>query len=230
MRSIGIIVAGGSGRRMNSGLRKQYRRLAGVSILGRTLAVFDACGDINGIVLAVPFEDITYCLRSVIDPLPLKTPVRVIAGGAERQESVYNGLLAAAEEGAELTVIHDGVRPFVSVEAISQSIQGAVKTGACILGIPSFDTVKEVDEDGRIKQTLCRKRMWLAQTPQAFRIELILAAHEAARREGFRGTDDASLVERLGKPVMVIPGSRRNIKITTPEDLLFARALLELHP
>ncbi len=229
MRSTGIIVAGGSGRRMKGGLRKQYRMLGGIPILGRTLAVFNACGDIDGIVLAVPFEDITYCQRSVIDPLSLEKSVRVVAGGAERQESVYKGLLAAAEEGAELTAIHDGVRPFVSEEAIAQSIQAAVKTGACILGIPAFDTVKEVDEDGRIKQTLCRNRMWLAQTPQSFRLELILAAHKAALREGFRGTDDASLVERLGKPVTVIPGSRRNIKITTPEDLLFAEALLELH-
>jgi 2-C-methyl-D-erythritol 4-phosphate cytidylyltransferase len=230
MHSTGVIVAGGSGLRMKGRVRKQYLQLGGMPILGKTLLVFDRCDAVDDMVLAVPFEDLDFCEQTVISPLLLKKPVRLTVGGAERQESVFNGLRTAEKLGAQIVAIHDGVRPLVTETVIIRCLHGAMETGACIPGIPAFDTVKSVDEQGRIRQTLPRDRLWLAQTPQSFRFDLILAAHEAARREGFRGTDDASLVERLGHPVMMIPGSRRNIKITTPEDLLLAEALLESGP
>ena len=230
MHATGVIVAGGSGLRMKGRVRKQYLELGGIPVLGKTLLVFDRCNGVDDMVLAVPFEDIDFCRQAVVNPLLLQKTVRVTAGGAERQESVYNGLRTAEKMGAELVAIHDGVRPLITETLITRCLHGAMETGACIPGVPAFDTVKEVDDQGRIRKTLPRNRMWLAQTPQSFRFDLILRAHEAARREGFRGTDDASLVERLGHPVMMIPGSRRNIKITTPEDLLLAEALLKSGP
>lgn len=215
-------------------MRKQYIEAGGVPILGRTLMVFDACEAIADIVLAIPPEDMAYCRQSILNPLHIRKTVHLVPGGEERQDSVYNALRAMvdlypqADLDFQMVAIHDGVRPFVQTGAIAESLERAQKTGACVLGIPAFDTVKEVNEEGRIQKTLPRERMWLAQTPQSFRFRMILAAHEAARRDGHRGTDDASLAERLGKPVAMMPGDRNNIKITTPEDLRLAEALLRM--
>ncbi|GBC60081.1 2-C-methyl-D-erythritol 4-phosphate cytidylyltra nsferase [Desulfonema ishimotonii] len=225
MRTSAIVVAGGSGTRMKSGIRKQYLSLSGRPVLSHTLQAFDACPAVDRMILVVPEGDMAFCRDSVLAPSGLQKPVRLVSGGKERQESVYNGLLAARGE-ADIVAIHDGVRPFVSSDQIAETVRLASETGACMLGIPASDTLKQVDGDGNVRQTLDRKTVWLAQTPQTFRYDLILTAHESARRGGYSGTDDASLAERMGVAVRVIPGSRLNIKLTTPEDLVLAEAVI----
>ncbi|PLX81182.1 MAG: 2-C-methyl-D-erythritol 4-phosphate cytidylyltransferase, partial [Desulfuromonas sp.] len=147
-------------------------------------------------------------------------------GGAERQDSVRNGLQACAADPDDIVLIHDGVRPLLQPEIIDKLVAEVQQRGACLVGVPVKDTIKQV-VDGRIEGTPDRSGLWQAQTPQAFRYDQILQAYQLAQQDGFRGTDDASLVERLGQPVMVITGSYRNIKLTTPEDLLLARAFLD---
>lgn len=219
-----IIVAGGRGLRMKSDTRKQYLSLAGKPVIARTLAAFDACPAIDRVILVAPSGDRELLKAEMLPAAALQKPVRIVGGGSERQDSVYNGLLAA--EGAEIVAIHDGVRPFVAPEAIAESIAVAAAEGACILAIPSIDTLKETNSSDEIIATVDRSRIRLAQTPQTFRYDLIRKAHDDARKADFRGTDDASLLERLGIPVRTIPGSRFNLKITTPEDLLLAEAIL----
>ncbi len=225
-----IIVAAGKGVRMKASTRKQYLALAGLPVLAHTLKAFDDPGLIDAIFLVVPAADIDYCEETVIAPLDLRVPIRLTPGGAERQNSVYNGLLAVKElsRGASDTAaIHDGVRPLVEPERLAACIAEANKTGACILGAPAYDTLKRVNASGVIETTLERETIWMAHTPQVFHLGLILEAHEKARRDEWLGTDDASLVERLGKPVKIIPGGGASLKITTPRDLAAARALLE---
>jgi 2-C-methyl-D-erythritol 4-phosphate cytidylyltransferase len=221
-----IIVAAGSGIRMNEKVRKQYLLLAGHPILSHTVRVFDACGAIDRILVAVPGEDFDFCHQKIVAPLKLQKEVRLVAGGAVRQDSVYNGILAI-EDKKGLVLVHDGVRPLIRPELLVACIEGASETGACSLGLPALETLKCVNSLGYIHRTFERETIWLAQTPQAFEYGLIRKAHETARRDGYSGTDDALLVERLGNKVKMIPGSRFNIKITTPEDLAIAEAMLQ---
>lgn len=222
-----IIVAAGKGIRMSNTMRKQYMALDGIPILSRTLGVFDRCDLIDQIIMAVPEDDIDYCRDEIIPAANMKKETIIVIGGARRQDSVYESLKAIETVDA-IVLIHDGVRPFVNPEHLVACIKGAQKHGACILGIPAFDTVKQVDAKNEIVDTQKRDTLWLAQTPQAFQLELIKRAHEIAKQEGFTGTDDASLVERLGGIVKIIPGSRNNIKITNQEDLKLAQALLQI--
>jgi 2-C-methyl-D-erythritol 4-phosphate cytidylyltransferase len=225
-----IIVAAGKGRRMAGRVPKQYLSLRGCPVVGRTLKVFDACPQVDALILVVPQSDFEYCRSTVFDRLDLRKSVLLAAGGAQRQDSVYNGLLRAAEvlESTQgLVAIHDGVRPLVAVEQVSACIRRAREHGGCILGLPALDTPKQVDGHGKITATLNREMVWMAQTPQVFRHDLILSAHSDARACGFAATDDAQLMERMGFPVAIISGSRRNIKITTAEDLAMAEAWLE---
>ncbi|MBU2622443.1 MAG: 2-C-methyl-D-erythritol 4-phosphate cytidylyltransferase [Proteobacteria bacterium] len=220
-----VIVAAGKGVRMKCTTLKQYLELEGVPLLSITLKAFDKCSLIDEIILVVPSGDIGFCLEKIINPAGIQKKVTPVAGGLKRQDSVYNGLLAV-DEKVSTVVIHDGVRPFVNPSSIEECIREAVLHGACILGLPVSDTLKLADGSGYIKKTLERDSVWLAQTPQAFDYSLIKKAHDRARKEGFKGTDDASLVERIGEKVKIIRGSIENIKITTPEDLAIARAIL----
>lgn len=221
-----VIVAAGKGVRMNRTTSKQYLELVGVPLLSITLKAFDKCSLIDKIILVVPSGDIGFCMEKIINPSGIQKTVIPVAGGLKRQDSVYNGLLSVDEKKSTV-VIHDGVRPFVSPSSIEECIREAVLHGACILGLPASDTLKLADGSGYIEKTLERDSVWLAQTPQAFDYSLIKKAHDIARKEGFRGTDDASLVERLGEKVRIIRGSINNIKITTPEDLAIARVILQ---
>jgi 2-C-methyl-D-erythritol 4-phosphate cytidylyltransferase len=221
-----IIVAAGKGVRMKGATRKQYLKLGGQPVLSYSLIAFDACTLIEKIYLVVPKEDIKDCQNKIISKLDLKKRVHLIPGGNHRQVSVYNGL-KSLDKKTDTVVIHDGVRPFIRSEDLTACILGAAEAGACILGTPSSDTLKRVDKFQMIEETLDRENIWLAQTPQAFQYDLILAAHETARRDGIVGTDDASLVERLGKGVKIINSSRFNIKITLKEDLAVAKALFD---
>jgi len=221
-----IIVAAGKGIRMQDSLRKQYLPLAGRPIIAHTLIVFGGCDLIDHIYLVVPQDDFDFCRENVLAKNDLIRNVKLVAGGDRRQESVYRGL-QQIDAGCSIVIIHDGVRPFVQKDQITACVNGAGRFGACILGVPAYDTLKQVNKSGNIVTTTARDAIWLAQTPQAFRYELIKKAHDRARLDGFQGTDDASLVERMGGAVKIICGSRRNIKITNKEDLKIARALLE---
>jgi 2-C-methyl-D-erythritol 4-phosphate cytidylyltransferase len=220
-----VIVAGGTGRRFGGDTAKQYRLLAGEPVIVRTLRVFDECPAVDRTVLVVPDGDIPWIAATVLPGAGLVKPVQLAAGGQSRQESVCNGLRRVPEDAA-FVAIHDAVRPLVSQACIAACIEGARRNGACIAALPAWDTLKQVEADSSIRGTLPRDRIWLAQTPQVFRAELIREAHVAALRSGWTGTDDAELVERIGGRVHVSPGSRMNFKITTPDDLQLAEMLL----
>ncbi len=224
MRTTGIIVAAGRGVRMQSRVRKQYLLLDGIPLLCHALRAFDGCPEIERIFLVIPKEDFVFCRKTLLKAISLAHPVDLIPGGRERQDSVYHAL-AASEGAAPLVAIHDGVRPFVLPGHISETIRCAASAGAAVLAVPAADTLKRGDETLCVKETLPREGIWIVQTPQCFRYEIIREAHEKAKQEGVYATDDAHLVEQAGFPVKLVPGSRFNFKITTSEDLALARAV-----
>jgi 2-C-methyl-D-erythritol 4-phosphate cytidylyltransferase len=221
-----LIPAAGMGRRMGATVNKQYLPLNGRPILGHTIALFDQHPLIDKIYVITPADEFELCRREVLEPGNFHKVQNLVPGGAERQDSVRNGLLACAAGPDDIVLIHDGVRPLLQPALIDRLVTEVQERGACLVGVPVKDTIKQV-VDGRIEGTPDRSGLWQAQTPQAFRYGQILEAYQRAQQDGFRGTDDASLVERLGQPVTVIAGSYRNIKLTTPEDLLLARAFLD---
>ncbi|OEU53487.1 MAG: 2-C-methyl-D-erythritol 4-phosphate cytidylyltransferase [Desulfuromonadales bacterium C00003096] len=221
-----IIPAAGMGRRMGAAVNKQYLPLNGRPILAHTIALFDQHPLIDKIYLITPADEFELCRREVLEPNSFAKVQELVPGGAERQDSVRNGLLACAAGPEDILLIHDGVRPLLQPALIDKLVAEVQARGACLVGVPVKDTIKQV-VDGRIEGTPERSGLWQAQTPQAFRYGQILDAYQRAQQDGFRGTDDASLVERLGQSVTVVAGSYRNIKITTPEDLLLARAFLD---
>ncbi|MDY0270255.1 2-C-methyl-D-erythritol 4-phosphate cytidylyltransferase [Trichloromonas sp.] len=225
MKVYALLPAAGLGRRMGASLNKQYLALADRPILAHTLALFEGHPRVDGIYVVSPEDEIPFCRQEVIERYGFAKVLGLVAGGAERQDSVRNGLRACAAEAEDIVLIHDGVRPLCPPACIDRAIDAACRIGACVVGVPVKDTIKEVD-GGLVRGTPERRRLWQAQTPQAFRYGLIRDAHERALAEGWVGTDDASLVERLGRPVAMVAGDYRNIKITTPEDLLLARAFL----
>jgi 2-C-methyl-D-erythritol 4-phosphate cytidylyltransferase len=227
MKVIAIIPAAGMGKRMGAGINKQYLLLNDKPIVAYTLALFENAPFVDDIYLVIPEPEIPFCREQVVERYGFAKIRRIVPGGAERQHSVLNGLRAA--EGArddDLVLIHDGVRPFVPIHVIEKALAAARSHDGALVAVPAKDTVKIV-VDGIIRETPPREHIWLAQTPQAFRYGVIRAAHEFAAAEGFLGTDDAMLVERLGKDIHVVLGDYRNIKITTPEDLLLAEAFLK---
>lgn len=220
-----IIVAAGQGVRMGNPVPKQYLTLGDHPILAYSLMAFNLCRCVDNLFLVVPEADMDYCRHKIVAPLKLNRDIKLVPGGPQRQLSVYNGL-REIEDRRGIVVIHDGVRPFVTPEHIQICIRGAEETGACILGIPVADTLKKVNRSGLIDNTIERKGVWQAQTPQAFAYELITRAHEKARVDGLIASDDALLVEHLGHKVKMVTGNSNNLKITTPEDLRIARAMI----
>ncbi len=227
MKADAIIVSAGKGQRFMEGKKKQFFPLGGKPILAHTLDQFDPCPLIRSILLVVAEEDRDYCLTEVIEKFHYKKISRIIPGGKQRQDSVRNGLEALSED-TEIIAIHDGVRPFVTKEMIEDTIRAAIRYGGAILAMPVKDTIKMVHSDGTVLKTLDRESLYQAQTPQAFQVALIKEAYHKAMKEGFVGTDDASLVERLGKRIHILPGSYTNIKITTLEDLMLANIILKM--
>lgn len=213
-----VVVAAGRGSRMGMRESKQYLMLEDKPIFIHTLEAFDRHPEIAEMVLVTGGQDVDRC-RSWIAEFGMTKQVQVIPGGAERQQSVYQGLLHIS---APWVLVHDGVRPFVTREQISACCEAAIEHGASVLAVPVKDTIKQADGRGWVASTLDRRVLWAIQTPQAFRRDDLLAAHERAEREGFTGTDDSMLVERLGLPVKLVEGAYSNIKITTPEDLDYA--------
>lgn len=217
--SVGVvIVAAGRGTRMGTVESKQYLLLQGKPVIVHTLEVFQQHDLISEIVLVTGKEDIDRC-REWIQLYKLDKVKAIVAGGSERQHSVHKGLLKLT---TQWVMVHDGVRPFVQPNEIEACYERAKQIGASVLAVPVKDTIKQVDNEGRVLSTPDRRSLWAIQTPQTFRLSELLDAYAAAEPDGFLGTDDSSLAERAGIPVSVVEGSYRNIKITTPDDLDFA--------
>ena len=226
MKVAAVIVAAGVGVRMGAAIPKAYLPLAGKPILAHTLEVFEAAPEVEEVTLVVNPPDLEYCQEKVINPFGFKKVLRLVPGGKERQDSVYHGLKVLREQEVDLVLVHDGVRPLITTGLIRQIIHAAQKHGAAIPGLPAHETIKRVSPQGEVVGTLDRRDLWLIQTPQGFKAELLWRAFLEAYSRGFYGTDEASLVEQLGAPVAVLTGSPYNIKITTPEDLRLAELLL----
>ncbi|KPJ99443.1 MAG: hypothetical protein AMJ60_05005 [Desulfobacterales bacterium SG8_35] len=220
-----IIPAAGSGIRMGLDYPKQFFELQGVPILVHTLRVFQQLDAIGHIIVVVPADNCSW-VEDLVQRNDLTKVCRVVAGGKERQDSVLAGLEALPEE-VELVVVHDGVRPFVPVAVVENCLQEAEKSGAAMAAVPVKDTLKSVSSRGLIEKTISRAGVWQAQTPQAALKSLLQKAYAlAAKKEDFIVTDEAGLLELLGFPVKVVEGAEKNIKITGPEDLILARAIL----
>lgn len=227
MKVIALIPAAGMGKRMQAGINKQYLQIGGMPIVARTVALFEETPCVDDIYVITPEQEIAYCRSEVVERYGFRKVRDIIPGGAERQHSVRNGLRAidGTDEDAVI-LIHDGVRPFINRHILEHTVAAARDHDGALVAVPAKDTVKTV-HDSIVRDTPPRETIWLAQTPQAFRYGIIRAAHELADAEGFLGTDDSSLVERMGRAVHIVLGDYRNIKITTPEDLVLAEAFLK---
>jgi len=226
LRVTAIIPAGGYGKRMSAGIHKQLIEIAGKPILVHTLEKFQNCDCIDAIIIAVAPE-ILLDVEHLVKKFNLTKVVEITVGGNERQDSVYNALQMMVYHYTEIVVVHDAVRPFISCEKICEVVSACKETGAAILAVRPKETVKLGDRDNFVGQTLDRDKLWLVQTPQAFYYTILQRAYKKAYTDSFYGTDDASLVERLGVKVKIVEGLYENIKITTPEDIEFARMMLE---
>jgi 2-C-methyl-D-erythritol 4-phosphate cytidylyltransferase len=226
LKTIALITAAGKGQRMNSEIPKQYLFLGDKPILVHTLQIFEECPAIDGIYLIVPQDQLTMVQKDLIEKYHFKKVLKLVRGGKMRQLSVWNGL-QAIRSGCSIVVVHDGVRPFISCRLIKKSIEEAQKNGAAVVGVPAKDTVKRIVKGNKV-QTLPREEIWLAQTPQSFQFSLLKRAYQKAQQEDLVGTDDASLVENLGHSITLIKGDYSNLKITTPEDLVWAESFFAI--
>ncbi|KUG21850.1 2-c-methyl-d-erythritol 2,4-cyclodiphosphate synthase [hydrocarbon metagenome] len=225
MKTIAIIPAGGMGKRLKANMAKQYLKLNQKPILVNTLQVFQESQIIDEIILVLPKADLISAGQELRNKYGLNKVTKIVAGGNERQDSVRNGL-AAIDNKCDLVLVHDAVRPFITERMIREVIAAAKVTGAASVGVKAKETIKEAGKDNVVAITIPRNNIWLTQTPQAFKLEILKKAYKKACDEKFYGTDDASLVERMGIKVKMVAGSYDNIKITTPEDLEMARALI----
>ncbi|MDD5451684.1 MAG: 2-C-methyl-D-erythritol 4-phosphate cytidylyltransferase [Desulfovibrionales bacterium] len=225
MSAIAIITAAGKGVRIGATVAKQFLPVLGKSLLWHTIKVFENCPGIDNIILVLPPDMVKIGRELFQTKGEFKKLWKVVAGGKTRQQSVSNGLRAIPEK-YKIVVVHDGVRPLVNEDTIKEVIELAKEKGAAIAAMPANDTLKQVSADGRILRTVERSLIWQAQTPQAFRVELLRRAFTEAQKDNFYGTDEASLVERLEAPVYIIKGASTNIKVTTPADLKLVEILL----
>lgn len=226
-RAFAVVPAAGMGKRMGADINKQYLLLNGVPIVARTLQVLQQCDLITGIILVTPQQEIHYCRRHVVDRYNLTKVLQIVPGGAERQHSVMNGLTELEHHArpTDIVLIHDGVRPFIDEQILRLAYETACEAGGALVAVPVKDTIKTI-KNGIVLATPDRSNLWQAQTPQAFRLNLLHNAYSQAVKDNFTGTDDCSLVERIGGKIKIVNGSYRNIKITTPEDLILAEAFL----
>ena len=220
-----IVLAAGTGKRMNANVHKQYLEVAGKPVLYYALKAFEE-SEVSEIILVTGAGEEPYCRREIIEKYGFQKIKAVVAGGKERYHSVYQGLLAA--EGADYVLIHDGARPFVDKMMIRRCMEAVEKYQACVVGMPVKDTIKIVDEEQFARETPDRNSIWQVQTPQTFSYSLVKEAYrKMLEQEDAAITDDAMVVERMtAVPVKLIEGSYRNIKITTQEDLLIMEAYL----
>lgn len=224
-KACAVIVAGGKGKRINAGINKQFIEINGKPIIYYTLKAFQRHEDIKSIVLVAAPEEVEYCKIEIVQKYEFKKVTHIVPGGAERRDSVFNGLKAV--ESSEIVLIHDGARPFVNSDVITQGIKFASLYGASSCSVSPKDTIKVRDENGFSKETLNRNSLACLQTPQCFKYDIIYKCHEKIQGLQNDFTDDTSVVEYFGHHVYLYSGDYRNIKITTPEDLLVAKSLLE---
>ena len=217
-----IIPAAGRGKRIGASVPKQFLEIQGRPLLHHTLTVFASCKLIDYVVLVMPRADVDEMGEDWLNKYEIVR--KVVVGGEQRQDSVYNGF-NSLEEGTDIVVVHDGVRPFTTPQMITATVEAAQQHGAAITAIPVSDTVKQA-ADGFVKQTVSRDGLWRVQTPQAFQYGLLQQAFKKAKKDSYYGTDEGSLVEYLGERVKVVPGSELNIKITRKEDLVLGESLL----
>ena len=220
-----VLVAGGRGRRFGGALAKQFVPLAGAPLLVWSARRLATLRDLGSFVVVATPEEHARC-RALLAPFAL--PLRMAEAGAERQHSVASGL-AALDQACEIVVVHDAVRPLVDATSIAACVEAAYESGAAVLATPIADTVKRA-EGAVVTATVSRQGLWLAQTPQVFRTDVLRRAHLEAAQLGFVGTDDAALVERLGLDVRIVEGSHLNRKITTPDDLAWAEVIVAGFP
>lgn len=225
LRCTAIIMAAGKGKRMQTTVSKQFLPIGGKEILAWTVEVFEKSPLVQKILLMAS-ADGKEDVQALWDTYGWKKVAAVLEGGKERQNSVANGL-AFVENDTDIVLIHDGVRPFVTEEMIADSIAAAQQFGSTVIGVPAKDTIKVCSPEGMAIETPDRSTLWQIQTPQTFQRDLIIQAYQKADKEGFLGTDDASVAEFAGHQVKVVMGSYRNIKITTKEDLIIAEAFLK---
>ena len=225
MRTIAIILAGGTGKRMGTSTNKQFLLLDNKPIIVHTLQVFEDCRQVDGIYLVVNHKDLPLIQEEILEPYKFSKVVKLVIGGKLRQDSVKNGL-EAIERPCDIVVIHDGARPFISPSFVEKSIFLMEMFDAIIPALPVKDTIKVVSKEGFVTKTLERDSLWQVQTPQTFKYETILKAYRDGIAKKLYGYDDAAFIEYMGKRVKVIEGSPYNIKITTPEDIHIARGML----
>ena len=221
-----VIVAAGTGSRMNMGINKQFIKLEGKEIIAYTIEKFYNNSNIEDIVVVVKEDESKKKKKEILDKYNFKN-VKIAYGGKERQDSVYNGL-KLLDEKCDVVLIHDGARPFVSDKIIDKSIEEAKEHKAIVVGVPVKDTIKVIDNDKNIVDTPNRSVLWAVQTPQTFDYNILIDAYKDAFKNKFYGTDDAMLVERIGYKVKMLEGSYNNIKITTQEDLNIGSQILRV--
>lgn len=225
-RCTAIVLAAGQGKRMHSKIQKQFLEIGGKPVLYYSLHCFQESPLIRDIILVTGEEMISYCEQEIVKKYGFSKVHKVTAGGKERYDSVYAGLLCCQD--TDYVYIHDGARPFITEEMVQRGYEAVKRNNACVMGMPSKDTVKLADSSGYVKETPDRKIVWNIQTPQIFSYDLIRGAYESIRKKDMTGvTDDAMVVEQeTGTKILLVEGSYQNIKITTPEDLAIAEALL----
>lgn len=226
-----IVFAAGSGSRMKSKTKKQFMEIKGKPVIWYSLFEFEK-SRVDEIILVTGKEDIDYCKKEIVEKYNLKKIKNVVAGGSERYESVYNGL---KEVTGNIVLIHDGARPLINNEIIERSIEGTIKSDACVVGVPVKDTIKRANKEGYIIDTPNRSELWITQTPQSFKTDLVKMAYKKMKEELEKGnttlniTDDAMVVEEFTtNQVRFVQGDYKNIKVTTPEDIDIAELFIEL--
>ncbi|MFQ9442097.1 MAG: 2-C-methyl-D-erythritol 4-phosphate cytidylyltransferase [Eubacterium ventriosum] len=226
-----IVLAAGSGSRMKSKTKKQFMEIKGKPVIWYSLFEFEK-SRVDEIILVTGKEDIDYCKKEIVEKYNLKKIKNVVAGGSERYESVYNGL---KEVTGNIVLIHDGARPLINNEIIERSIEGTIKSDACVVGVPVKDTIKRANKEGYIMDTPNRSELWITQTPQSFKTDLVKMAYKKMKEELEKGnttlniTDDAMVVEEFTtNQVRFVQGDYKNIKVTTPEDIDIAELFIEL--
>ena len=226
-----IVLAAGSGSRMESKTKKQFMEIKGKPVIWYSLFEFEK-SRVDEIILVTGKEDIDYCKKEIVEKYNLKKIKNVVAGGSERYESVYNGL---KEVTGNIVLIHDGARPLINNEIIERSIEGTIKSDACVVGVPVKDTIKRANKEGYIIDTPNRSELWITQTPQSFKTDLVKMAYKKMKEELEKGnttlniTDDAMVVEEFTtNQVRFVQGDYKNIKVTTPEDIDIAELFIEL--
>lgn len=226
-----IVLAAGSGSRMKSKTKKQFMEIKGKPVIWYSLFEFEK-SRVDEIILVTGKENIDYCKKEIVEKYNLKKIKNVVAGGSERYESVYNGL---KEVTGNIVLIHDGARPLINNEIIERSIEGTIKSDACVVGVPVKDTIKRANKEGYIIDTPNRSELWITQTPQSFKTDLVKMAYKKMKEELEKGnttlniTDDAMVVEEFTtNQVRFVQGDYKNIKVTTPEDIDIAELFIEL--